>query len=61
MITLDGHVVGVWKRDGTKPNAAIETRLVVKLDAAAHKALTAETQRVRAFFGADRSLRPRAR
>jgi hypothetical protein len=52
LITLDGQVIGGWKRTDSKPNARspIESTLSIKLTAAQHKALMAEQTRLRAFL-----------
>jgi hypothetical protein len=50
LITLDGQVIGGWKRKGTQPDAAIETTLLIKLNTAQRQALAAAEARLRAFL-----------
>ena len=50
LITLDGVVIGGWRREGTKPDAPLEKKLLVKLNAAQRKALAAEEKRLRTFL-----------
>jgi hypothetical protein len=49
LITLNGQVVGGWRREGSKPGAAIETTLIAKLNAAERKALQAAEARLTKF------------
>ena len=47
LITLDGRVIGGWRR----PKSQLELTLVAKLDAAEKKALKAAEQRLVGFLG----------
>jgi hypothetical protein len=51
LITLDGRVVGWWRRESARPDARIELTLIAKLNAAEQKALQAARQRLLKFLG----------
>jgi hypothetical protein len=51
LITLDGQVIGGWRRRAGRPSAAIEKTLIAKLNAAEKKALKAAEERLATFLG----------
>jgi hypothetical protein len=51
MITLNGQVIGGWRRRAGRPSAAIEKTLIARLSPAEKKALKAAEERLAKFLG----------
>jgi hypothetical protein len=51
MVTLNGQVVGGWRRSAAQPHAPLEIKLVAKLSAAERKALKDAEARLAKFVG----------
>jgi hypothetical protein len=51
ILTVDGQVIGGWKRDVTKSEVVIALELVTPLTTAEGRAVKAEVERYRAFLG----------
>jgi hypothetical protein len=49
LITLNGEVIGSWRRDASRAGAGIETTLIARLNAAERKALKAAEERLARF------------